>query len=461
MLLLLDGHPLHTLDVELSLSGNSDMNSWTTSGVHFTYYQDSAHNISRIHPYGGPVSGGTMLTVYPTDDLLLVDFGGEASGLQCRFQFWRGSISGSATERVDITVPASLSSCDGARTCGLGYGALACEAPPYAGPMVHGTADVVVEVSLNGQDFTNSAQTFSYYDPSVWRLRSLQPRGGPLGGNTSLLVETEQLQPLGDVRCRFGRWNLEMDATLEGPSRLRCLSPTHWRPRAGTQYEELQVTLNGQDYLDSPHAVIFTFYALDDTKGLAVTRISPLGGPAAGGTMLQLTGTGFWDFGGVHCHFARSDVLIPATRIGVSGLRCIAPVLEHSDVQLDVSVDVTINGHSHASTRSKLRFTYYGYVSISRVVPQGAPFGHSLPVTIWGFGFRDFDRGQGLLCQFGGMSVVAATRIPGSEGTSVICMSPSLDRDTPDALQCRTRTTVRVALNGAQMIYGAGDFTFL
>ena len=87
MLLLLDGYPLHSLELELSLAGDAQLNSLTTSGVQFTYYADSAHNISRIFPMGGPLSGGTMLTVYPVDDRLLVDMGGDASGLLCRFSF--------------------------------------------------------------------------------------------------------------------------------------------------------------------------------------------------------------------------------------------------------------------------------------------------------------------------------------------------------------------------------------
>ena len=60
--------------------------------------------------------------------------------------------------------------------------------------------NVTVEVSLNGQQFTSSGVKFEYYDRTVWKTMAVWPRGGPLGGNTSLLISGFRLKPLGDVR---------------------------------------------------------------------------------------------------------------------------------------------------------------------------------------------------------------------------------------------------------------------
>ena len=64
--------------------------------------------------------------------------------------------------------------------------------------------DVRVEVTVNGQNYTDGGVLYRYYDDTAWRIHGFHPRGGPLGGNTSLAVTGMRLQPLGDVRCRYG-----------------------------------------------------------------------------------------------------------------------------------------------------------------------------------------------------------------------------------------------------------------
>ena len=159
------------------------------------------------------------------------------------------------------------------------------------------------------------------------------------------------------------------------------------------------MTLNGQDFLSVPRALFFTFYAVDDSKGVTVTRVSPLGGPSTGGTLIQLTGTGFLDFGGVFCVFRGTGGLrmVPATRTDARSLRCATPAVEGlGDAFSGSSVDVTVNGHAHASTQSSAQFSYYALnaVAVSHAEPRGAVRSISVPVTIWGTGFQDLDRGH-------------------------------------------------------------------
>ena len=79
--------------------------------------------------------------------------------------------------------------------------------------------------------------------------------GGPLGGSTTVTVNTSLVRSLGDVRCRFGLRNRESDGTVASPSLVRCASPAHWNSRSGTQREPVEVTFNGQDYTTSGSSV--------------------------------------------------------------------------------------------------------------------------------------------------------------------------------------------------------------
>ena len=47
-------------------------------------------------------------------------------------------------------------------------------------------------------------------------------------GNTSMVFTGMRLQPLSDVRCRFGDLNVEVNATVEDSHTLRAVSPYHW-----------------------------------------------------------------------------------------------------------------------------------------------------------------------------------------------------------------------------------------
>ena len=472
VLLLLDGYPLHTLDLELTLAGDAYRSTLTRSGAQYSYYRDGAHNISRIHPLGGPATGGTVLTLYPTDERLLVDLGGASSGLLCRFHYWRRNAPGVPLEQVVTTVGASLTDCGTVRVCGGGRRAFSCSTPPYAGPLSDGAGDVTVEVSLNGQDFSDSGVVFSFYDESWWRLRSFSPRGGPLAGNTSVAIESSYVRALGDVRCRFGVWNTETEATVESTALVRCATPPHWNSRTGAQREVVELTLNGQDYLSSG---IFAYYAVDDAiKGLSVLRVAPHGGPTAGGTLVELSGTGFADLGGILCRFGGAgSVAVPATRTSARSVRCRTPP---SDVDgegvglLARSVDVTINGQAPGWTTSGLTFTYYesAHISVSFATPRGAPRDSSTPITVSGTGFQDFNHGRGLFCKFDELPLVDASL--GEDGAqNVRCMSPTPSTADSTSVQCSATaqaasgggiSQIEVVVNGAQVVCGSANFTF-
>ena len=304
------GAVLQQRPLELTFNGEDAALTISSSGVPFTYYEPTAFNVSSIFPLGGPTAGATAISVYLTDPAFLVDLGGGDHGVFCRFSRTEtyGEFAHAVVEWVHTITNASLRDCLGASTCGGGRGYIACESPQFNGTLSPESdgRDVTVEVSINGQNFTDSGVVFRYYDPSVWRVHSFGPRGGPMGGNTSVVVSGMRFEPLGPTRCRFGELNLEVNSTVDDPRTLRIVSPAHWNSggqrwnlRAASQQVEIACTLNGQQYLHTlPHRSTYTYYSVGDAPyALSVRRLDPIGGPASGGTLVELTGTGFDDFG--------------------------------------------------------------------------------------------------------------------------------------------------------------------
>ena len=465
---LLAGYPLRRVSMTLSLNG--DATSTLGSAAPFTFYIDTAFNISRTHPLGGPIRGGTDLHVYLIDERLLVDFGGTAHGPACRFTYVEPSPSRHTTFERNVVVPATLSNCGGSRSCGAGWGLLACTMPPHEGPLdTNGVGEVLVEVTINGQHYTTSGSTYRYYDPRTWHTTSFSPFGGPLTGNTTVSIISSHLYPLGDARCRFGDDLLtaEVNASIDAAHVVTCTSPPHWILYDGTKRVELQLTLNGQDYMSvgMQHS-IYTFYTLDDARyGLTVRHLSPNGGPSAGGTLVRVDGTGFVDLGGVLCQFA-GEPAVPATIVNDLTMLCTSPMTStHSSFE-ERSLAVTLNGQLHARTRtSVVPFIYYAWtdVRVSVIYPQGGPLDGNIAVTVWGVGFRDLDHGKGLQCSFGWGSerLVSATLSASAHGgEALICMSPAV-RATQlpaSAEQCTGGPTVvplRISLNGNNSAIGA------
>ena len=124
----------------------------------------------------------------------LVDLGGELYGPACCFSYSEPSPSRDHVIARTILVRANLTSCSGQRDCGA-WGAMACVAPQYTGPLdINGAADVVVEVTINGQDFTSSIER----SVTTTQLHGVSAAlaSGDLTGNTSIQIHGQFLQIL-------------------------------------------------------------------------------------------------------------------------------------------------------------------------------------------------------------------------------------------------------------------------
>jgi hypothetical protein len=504
--------------VELTLNWQDAGHSGQSAN--FTFYDDTSFRVQRVHPLGGPSSGGSLLYVYLYDDRMLLDLG----GLRCKFT---GPSAGTTSStglknETSIVVEAALSNCKGKRGCGAGWAAMTCTLPEWHA-WVPGQAHtpVQVEVSVNGQQYSRgellydeqyfAPVMFTLYDPTETRIDSFFPHAGPLGGGTWITIRGGGFGRFGDLRCQFGLRNVEVNASALSASQVRCLSPSHWTIELARTTsapmematETLELTLNGQQYLPIRHVNnqldskahpehLFTYFALDHSQGLNVASIRPTGGPPSGGTRVSISGSGFLKAiqPQPECRFGVAGV-VPATIVNVATLVCDAPPLfanESSDSgrRLDnktiaLAVEVGMNGQVHAFTRQgAATFVYHSPPRIISIFPPGGDSKGGTRLTLTGEGFSEKNHGKGLACIFGGVAKpgpdfrvdraasVPATLSDANEnsgfGTTIYCHSPPLD-DLGDSC-ARTTVAVRVTNNGGNAIsaeasggfvyYGAG-----
>jgi hypothetical protein len=147
-------------------------------------------------------------------------------------------------------------------------------------PAVNFCQEVVVEVTLNGQQFTSSDLEFGY--TSI--LTDMMPNFGPLAGATVVNVTAIGIElnhtPLENIRCRFGVADepaIDVGTTYTMLSMLHtkvvCRSPNIALP------SPVSVALSvdsGKRFSESQHSQNFSYYAL------AVLRARPLLVPITG-----------------------------------------------------------------------------------------------------------------------------------------------------------------------------------
>ena len=255
---------------------------------------------------------------------------------------------------------------------------------PPPGSLPVGAAPGALEVTLNGQQY--SVDTFSYETYAVPSVSYLSPASGPTVGSTLLYVAGRQLTHGSHRLCRFAlAMPSQMGAAEPSSGELGSGSaeagsgeagsgggsfedlPPLWAPLAvagevllvatvdasvgvdglgllcrtplidsnRTQPSTVEVSLNGQQYTNELSR--FDYFAPP-----TILAVYPLQGPAAGGTSLLLTGTGFHDFAranltrrfpgaldDLRCRFGSDAhfVLARTTLVQEATVRCTSPPL--------------------------------------------------------------------------------------------------------------------------------------
>jgi subtilase family serine protease len=268
--------------------------SATSSIDQFAYYVP-APTVTGIAPSDGTVAGGTRVTIKGTNlsAATAVDFGGVAA-----------KIDTDTTTQIVVNSPA---------------GSL-------------GTVDVTV-VTAGGTSATSSADQFTYENtPSVTSISPIS--GSDLGGTPVTITGTN----LSDaIVVDFG--TVSAKVTSDTDSQIVAVSPAG---ALGT-VDVTVVTPNGTSATGSGDLFTYT------VPPPAVTGITPVAGPPAGGTVVTITGTNFTgatavDFGGV----ASPNVTVE------SGTEIVASSPAGSGT-VDVTV-TTATGTSAVSTADQFSF---------------------------------------------------------------------------------------------------------
>ena len=158
--------PIGEVEVTLALNG-VHFNS-ARPPVIYRYYDQ---RVTYIHPTGGPIGGGTMVTLQGYGLDALSDGG---SSLRCRF--------GSVRVRVELQIVPSRKH-DGGGGAG-GRFEVRCRAPPRH-PYVAGPS--TFSLTLNAHHYLPSPSTnFLYYDDP--HVLGVSPTGGPVAGGTIVTV---------------------------------------------------------------------------------------------------------------------------------------------------------------------------------------------------------------------------------------------------------------------------------
>jgi hypothetical protein len=220
-------------------------------------------------------------------------------------------------------------------------------------PAGTGTVDVTV-TSPAGTSAISEADRFAY-GPTVTKV---EPNVGPAAGGTSVTITGTGFA--GATAVKFGS-TAATSFTVTSGSSITATSP------AGTGTVDVTVT--------SPSGTSPISGADRFTYGPTVTKVEPNVGPAAGGTSVTITGTGF--AGATAVKFESTNV----TSFTVNSATSITAVSPAGTGVVDVTVN---NTWGTSATSSADRFSYEPPPTVTGVEPNHGPAAGGTSVTITG-----------------------------------------------------------------------------
>jgi len=285
--------------------------------------------VSMLSPTTGPSSGGTSVTITGTDfsGASAVDFG---------------------------SVPASSYTVDSAGT------SIKAISPAQA----PGIVDVTVTTPSGTSAITNADKfTYTAATPVVTKIA---PGSGPTTGGTSVTITGSGFD---GASCpgavSFGTIAASA-CKVVSDTQLTATSPAE---PAGTVH--VTVTTSGGTSATSP-ADQFTFTP-------TVSSVSPNSGPTAGGTSVQVTGSGFT---GASCPGA---VMFGSTAASACALVSDTELTATSPAESAGTVDVRVTVNGVVSPVSSAdQFTFGGAPSVASVAPASGPVAGGTSVTVMG-----------------------------------------------------------------------------
>jgi len=340
--------------VEISVNGQ-DM---TASSYHFAY--DALPTVTDVTPASGVVSDEMLITVrgshFRIDSVCTVSFGGDNKV---------------PAEAVSSTI-------------------LRCGVPSALNP-----GNFSVEVSNNGQDFSANGVQFSAAQRV--KLLSLEPTRMYATGVAASVTISGMGFKAPTLRIVFG--GKEQPCDVVGREQAVCQV-------VQSKATAVAVAAVGADAETEGLSVMFE-------EPAKLLSISPSFGPASGGSIVDVRGSGFVEGCMLKCRFGHSSAL--EARIVTSTLvRCTSPLAVPGAKTLDVGC----NGDSYSL--GNLPFMVFEKFRVFAVIPSIAPRMKSTIVTVIGEDFLDTGS---ISCKFGsGVSADALWR----SSSSIECVLPRM-----------------------------------
>ena len=204
------------------------------------------------------------------------------------------------------------------------------------------TGKVTLQISGNGQQYTDAASWMYYGEPSS---AYATPRAGPIDGGALITLRGENLFGGSDYRCRVGGIVVPASFSLSPSERVQCRSPNVTDASIGYTTSPIEVALNAQQFvpLNAANGSFYVYAPPTDAQA------EPQSGPANGGTVVEINVPGgglglassanaalsyFCTFG--HVERSGHDEMLMADRMGVSKatwlsdstLKCVSPSAE-------------------------------------------------------------------------------------------------------------------------------------
>lgn len=327
--------------------------------VFFSY---RAHpTVSELRPSFGSLQGGTLVSIYGDG----FEF---SSSLMARFGHSRVPATFISPSELRSTSPASSS----------------------------GTVNVVV--GNHDISFASSGDMkFTYGDgPAVL---GIYPTSDSIAGGLSVKVRGHGFSNSSKLACRFGDAG-DVPATFVAGDELWCVAPPTMEPT----YENLEVTLNGNDFTSD--GILFRY-----TLTPIVLSITPDSGRAGGGTAVLIEGVNFVDSVELTCQFGSS--MVSRQWISSTMVQCVSPAgIEGSTVQLSIAYG------TKRDVSGGLPFLYYRQATIHSIWPTHGSAQGGTNISVLG---AQFWFSGDIRVRFG-LTDVPATFVSPSE---LRCVAPS------------------------------------
>ncbi|MBS2021096.1 MAG: IPT/TIG domain-containing protein [Deltaproteobacteria bacterium] len=302
-------HAAGAVDVVVTSGGTS-----VTLAGSFTYQAPvfAAPTLSAVSPAGGALAGGTALTLTGT---------GFRSGATV-------SLGGAAATSVVVVSDTSVT----------------CVAPAHAAG--------VVDVTISNTDSKSATKAAAFEYAAAPTVTSVSPALGVATGGTALTLTGTGFKSGATVSLG----GTAATAVAVASTSITCTTPAH---AAGA----VDVVVTNGDGQSGTKAASFTYVAVGPTT---ITSVIPGSGPTAGGTTLDVTGTGFTALTTAHLGTAAAAVtLVDATHLKITTAA--------GTGRVNVSVQ---NPGSSPSTQTGA-FTFYAPASEIIVAANGTAHGGS------------------------------------------------------------------------------------